>query len=120
MAAGAALYMTAPDEPGWPLLAVLAVTPSILWLVLRRRGAGLLPLAVAFLACIAIGALSGKVRATLVAAPILKEQIGPVRIEGIVAEIDASERSRRIRVAVRAIEGLSPEQTPRFVRFSFK
>lgn len=120
MAGGAALYMTAPDEPGWPLLAALAGAPSILWLILRRRGAGLLPLAVAFLACIAIGALCGKIRATLVAAPILKEQMGPVRIEGVIAEIDASERSRRVRIDVRAIEGLSPEQTPRFVRFSFK
>ena len=35
------------------------------------------------LACLGIGALAGKVRSTLVAAPILKEQIGPVRIEGI-------------------------------------
>jgi hypothetical protein len=34
-----------------------------------------------------IGALAGNVRSTLVAAPILKEQIGPVRVEGIIAEI---------------------------------
>ncbi len=120
MVAGAAIYMTAQDEPGWELLIGLAAAPSLLWLLLRRRGAGLLPLAVAFLACMAIGALSGKVRATLIATPILKEHIGPVRIEGIVAEIDSSERSRRVRVDVRAIEGLTPEQTPRYVRFSFK
>jgi len=55
-----------------------------------------------------IGALAGKVRSILVAAPILKEQIGPVGVEGIIAEIDASERSRRVRIDVRAIEGLTP------------
>ena len=54
------------------------------------------------------------------AAPILREEIGPVRIEGVVAEIDSNERNRRIRIAVRAIEGLAPEQTPRFVRFSYR
>jgi len=120
MAAGAALYMTAPDEPGWALLAGLAAAPCLLWVLVRRRGAGLLPLVIAFLACIAIGALSGKVRATLVSSPILKEQVGPVRVEGVIAEIDASERSRRVRIDVRAIEGLAPDQTPRFVRFSFR
>lgn len=71
------------------------------------------------LACIGIGAVAGKIRTQLVAAPILKEQIGPVRLEGVVAEIDASERSRRVRIDVRAIERLSPEQTPEFVRFSY-
>lgn len=120
LALGAAAYMTAPMEPAWEVVGVAAATPSLLWLAIRRRVGGLLALAVAFLACAGIGALAGKVRSTLVAAPILKEQIGPVRVEGIIAEIDSSERSRRVRIDVRAIEGLTPEQTPRFVRFSFK
>lgn len=120
LAAGAAAYMVAPDEPGWELLAAAAAIPSLIWVLVRRRGAGLLPLAIAFVACLGIGALAGKVRATQIAAPILKEQIGPVRIEGVIAEIDASERSRRVRIDVRSIEGLTAAQTPRFVRFSFK
>ena len=45
----------------------------------------MLALMVAFLACAGFGAPAGKVRTTLVAAPILKEQIGPVRVEGIIA-----------------------------------
>lgn len=112
--------MAAPDEPGWELLAAAAAIPSLLWYLIRRRGTGLLALAIAFMACLGIGALAGKVRANLVAAPILKEQIGPVRIEGAIVEIDASERNRRVRIDVRAIEGLIPDQTPRYVRFSFK
>jgi competence protein ComEC len=71
-------------------------------------------------ACLGIGASAGKLRTELIAAPVLKEQMGPVRIEGVIAEIDASERSRRVRIDVRAIERLPPEQTPEFVRFSFK
>ena len=120
LALGAAAYMTAPVEPDWWTTGLAAGAPSAAWLVVRRRGASLLALGIAFLACAGIGALAGKVRSHLVAAPLLKEQIGPVRVEGIIAEIDASERSRRVRIDVRAIEGLTPEQTPRFVRFSFK
>ena len=118
---GAAAYMAAPDEPSWAVLSAAAAIPSLVWLLVRqKRGPGLLTLTIAFLACLTIGALAGKIRSNLVAAPILKEQMGPVRVEGTIVEIDASERSRRVRIDVRAIEGLTPDQTPRYVRFSFK
>lgn len=118
--AGAAIYMTSPDEPHWSVLAAVTVPPAIAWSLLRRRGGGFAALAFALLAMAGLGATAGKIRTELVAAPVLKYEIGPVRIEGIVAEIDASERSRRIRVHVRAIEGLPPDQTPKYVRFSYK
>ena len=113
------MYMTSPDEPGWAVLLAAFLPPLAAWLVLRRSrpGAALL---FALLACTGGGAIAGKVRTELMAAPVLREEIGPVRIEGIVAEIDSNERNRRIRVAVRAIEGLAPEQTPEFVRFSYR
>jgi competence protein ComEC len=120
LATGAALYMTASFEPDWPLLLAPMFVGIAGWLVFRSRGMGMLAMAFAILACVGAGALSGKVRTNLVAAPVLKEQMGPVRIEGIIAEIDASERSQRVRIDVRAIERLSPEATPDFVRFSFK
>ena len=74
----------------------------------------------ALLAAVGVGALAGQARTHIVAAPVLREEIGPVRIEGIIAEIDSSERSRRVRIDVRAIERLTPTATPDFVRFSFK
>ena len=67
--------MVAPDEPGWELLTATAAIPTVLWIIVRRRGAGLLALAIAFAACLGMGALAGKVRATQIAAPILKEQM---------------------------------------------
>ena len=118
--AGAAIYMTAPDEPSWLVLALATFPPAIVWALLRRRGGGFAALAFAMMAMAGLGATVGKLRTETMAAPVLGEQIGPVRIEGIVAEIDASERSRRIRLHVRAIEGLTPEQTPKYVRFSYK
>jgi hypothetical protein len=43
--------------------------------------------------------------------PSSRRRWGRIRIEGIVAEIDASERNRRVRIDVRVIEQLSPEQS---------
>ncbi len=117
---GAALYMTVPFEPDWRVLAAWTMTTTGVWAVLRRRGGSNFALAAALLACVGLGGIAGEVRTRLMAAPVLRQEIGPVRIEGVIAEIDASERSRRIRIDVRAIEGLSPEQTPRYVRFSYK
>ncbi len=111
--------MTAPFEPGWQLLLGATLPFALGWLVLRRRGP-ILGLLLALAASAGIGAIAGKIRTELIATPMLKEEIGPVRIEGVVAEIDASERSRRIRIDVRAIEGLTPEHTPDFIRFSYK
>lgn len=120
LTAGAALYMSAPSEPGWTLLLGATAPVTVFWGLVRRRGVGALALMLGMLACVGVGAISGKVRSGLVAAPILKEEMGPVRIEGVIAEIDASERSRRVRIDVRAIERLPPEQTPEFVRFSYR
>lgn len=120
LTAGAATYMSAPVEPSWELLAGPTAVVVAIWALIRRRGVSLSALLVGMIACLGIGAIAGKVRAEMVAAPVIKEQIGPVRIEGVIAEIDASDRSRRVRIDVRAIERLSPEQTPQYVRFSFK
>ena len=120
LTAGAAAYMSAPSEPSWELLIAPTVAVTLIWALVRRRGVSLLALIIGMLACVGIGAIAGKVRTEMVAAPVLKEQMGPVRIEGVIAEIDASERSRRVRIDARAIERLTPEQTPAFVRFSFK
>lgn len=120
LAMGAALYITAPFEPDWRVIAGVTLPAGAMWMILRRRGGGWLALLFGLLACVCLGALAGTVRTALVSAPVLRQEIGPARIEGVVAEIDASERSRRIRIHVRAIEGLAPEQTPKYVRFSYK
>ena len=120
MTLGAGVYMSLPFEPGWLPLGVWAAASLGPYAVLRLRGGGRAAFVCLLIFSAALGAIAGKARAVSVEAPVLLEQIGPVRIEGIVAEIDASERSRRVRIAVRAIENLTPEQTPRFVRFSYR
>jgi competence protein ComEC len=116
---GAAAYLLLPAEPGWPAVSVGPPIALALGRLLWRRS-GWLSLICLLAAAAGLGAFAGKVRTFLVAAPVLRESIGPVRIEGVVAEVDASERSRRVRIAVRAIEGLPPEQTPKYVRISYR
>ncbi|HVY88285.1 MAG TPA: ComEC/Rec2 family competence protein [Hyphomonadaceae bacterium] len=121
LAGGAALYMSAPFEPDWRIVTAITAPAVLLWLLLQRRGGGLLALAFGMIACAGFGVGAGIVRSALVSAPVLRQETGgPVRIEGVIAEIDAGQSSRRLRIHVRAIEGLTPDQTPKFVRFSFK
>ena len=87
---------------------------------LRRRGSVLLFILASLAAAAALGAFAAEVRTKAVAAPVLAERIGPVRIEGVLAEIDASQTGVRLRMRVRAIEGQARDQTPRFVRFSYR
>ena len=76
LVAGAAIYMTSPDEPGWVLLALVTAPPAVAWAFLRR-GRSALALACGLLACAGFGAAAGKVRTELMAAPVLHEEIGP-------------------------------------------
>jgi competence protein ComEC len=119
MSLGAAAYLLLPDEPGWLTVSAAPPIAAALARLLWRR-AGWLALALMLAAAVGVGALAGKVRTVLIAAPVLHESIGPASIEGVVAEVDASERSRRVRIAVRAIEGLTPAQTPKYVRISYR
>lgn len=119
LAFGAAIYLLAPVEPGWPIVIVAPVGALCLTAIVWRRNAWLSLLCLLATAG-GIGVLAAKARTVLVAAPTLHETIGPARIEGVVAEIDASERSRRIRISVRAIEGLTPAQTPKYARISYR
>lgn len=119
LAFGAAAYMTLPMEPGWRTLLAAPVVFAVAAYITRNRFVAVSMLCTLCL-WFACGALAGKTRTTLVAAPVLAEQIGSVRIEGVVAEIDASDHSRRLRIAVRAIEDLTPQRTPKFVRISYR
>ncbi len=120
LAFGAAGYMVSPVEPGWAPLLALMIVPAVVAAVCRTRP-GLTGLILAScLAAAGTGAVAAKIRTLAVAAPVISERTGAVRIEGVVAEIDASDSGRRLRIAVRAIESIPLEATPRFVRFTYK
>jgi di/tricarboxylate transporter len=52
LVAGAAIYMTAPFEPDWPVLIAPILIGLAGWVALRRRGSGMLALLMPIVACV--------------------------------------------------------------------
>lgn len=120
LSGGAAIYLYADAEPRWITLAIpfgLSVCGVVLLPGLRM---GWLRWVFAALMLASLGAGVAKLRAVAVASPVLEREIGPVRIEGRLVEIDANDRNRRLRLETYAVAGLGREDTPRFVRFSYR
>ncbi|MGH6949794.1 MAG: ComEC/Rec2 family competence protein, partial [Vitreimonas sp.] len=127
MIAGAALWMLAPADPPWWSSAVLltlgaaAAVALTVWPGPRAEGwifrlrqilAGLCAMA----AAAALGAGAAHVRATAVAQPAFAADETPRLVEGWVVANDASDTGPRLRLLVRAIEGVA--EPPRYVRMS--
>lgn len=121
--AGAAAYIAAPTEPApWLgaliLVASTAAGAAILlapggWAFALRRALAWGCMLSAFFG---LGFTGGQLRAFTLATPTLSESERPRRIEGWVAAIDPSDRTPRLRILVRHIEG--EEAPPRYVRIA--
>jgi competence protein ComEC len=127
MIAGAVLWLSAPADPPWwlgPMLLALGIgaaigfaawpspTPDDGWAILRRIAGG----AGALIAAAGLGIGAAHLRAETVAqAPFVGGE-EPVRVEGWVVANDASDSGPRLRLLVRAIEGV--DAPPRYVRVS--
>lgn len=127
MIAGAAAWLLAPSEPIWWIglaLAVVALAGAIAFSIWPSGPLGgalsvLRTLAVAGFALIAATALgfgAGQIRNLTVAQPAYVGSEEPVRVEGWVVANDASDNGPRLRILVRAIEGV--DAAPRYVRVS--
>lgn len=115
---GILIYFALPTEPSLVALgAATAAFAGLAWHVRRRVAA--FRVAVALAAVLAGMALT-TLRTTLVAAPVLARET-TTQVTGWVAEREASARGgTRLRLAVEAIEGLSPERTPPAVRVTVR
>ncbi len=125
--AGAACHLLAPaDPPFWwgvsglagaaTLAALLLLWPSRRprpWAWRARRIAAALCIAGA---AFAAGFVAADVRVARAAHPRLAGETGPVLVEGWVADAESGAPRPRLRLLVRAIEGVS--EPPRFVRIS--
>ena len=115
---GAATYLGLKIEPpvwiGWALLAVFGVLAGIVGRFSRRRDA----IAVTGLAALAAaGFLVAKIHSDRVAAPIARENLGMVSVEGWVVDIATpSERGERLLIAPVRVSRLSPAETPTRIR----
>lgn len=120
LSAGAAVYLYADQEPSWVVVGAPLIASAIALVVASSVRLGRLRWVLAGLMLVSLGAGVAKVRAVTVASPVLEREIGPVRIEGRLVEIDANDRNRRLRLETFAVAGLAREDTPRFVRFSYR
>jgi competence protein ComEC len=112
---GAAGYLELKAEPSWLLLAGLAAGLAMLAALVGRRSArpGLSALLV-LATFMAAGALAGKVRSTLVAAPILAGDRTVMTVEGFVVDVvSPGAGGPRLLIAPVAVSDLAPQDTPK-------
>lgn len=119
LAAGVAAYFALPREP-W-LTALAGLSLLLAFCAWRTRARAFRFLGLAGLALFAAGMGLAKLRADLVAAPVLSETLVSARISGWVETAEARRDGRlRFQVRVAEIVRLEPEETPRRVLVSLR
>ena len=120
LSAGAAVYVSLANEPGFYWLAGIFATSLVMFLLVRRllSSRPLIYLGVILLMGLSSGVLAGKVATMRVSHPVFDRTIGPIMVEGWVDEIEPARRGVRLRVQVHAIAGLAPEEIPKHVRLT--
>ena len=115
---GAAGYLELKTEPLWSLLIALTVIPWIAaWLMGRRLARQGLTVLLILTTFVAAGALAGKIRSALVAAPILNGDRTVASVEGFVVDVvSPGARGPRLLIAPVSISRLAPADTPKRVR----
>jgi competence protein ComEC len=110
LGSGIGLYFMLTAEP--PALSGPAAIASagLLVLLTRRHAALLLPAIVGLIA--AVGFADAQLQTWLVAAPVLERQLGPVRVEGHVVEVDPLPEGYRLVVAPISVERLDAARLP--------
>lgn len=111
---GVGLYFLLPMEPPTWIGGVVALL-AVASIVIARRRLVLLMVAIA-VAAVAIGFTAAQVRTSMVATPLLGDEIGPVIVVGTVVAIEALPAGQRIVLDDLTIEDLPQEETPDRVR----
>jgi competence protein ComEC len=114
---GAAGYLELGAEPSWALLIGLMAGLATLAALVGRRSAHGVSVLLVLATFLAAGALAGKVRTTLVAAPILDRDRSVMSVEGFVVDVvSPGAGGPRLLIAPVGISGLAPQDTPKRVR----
>lgn len=72
------------------------------------------------LLAVPLGFTAAQLRTSLVAAPMLREDIGPVGVRGRVVQIDRLEKGMRLFLTDVTVPGLAAADTPRILRISMR
>ncbi len=110
LGSGIGLYFMLTVEPPWWSGAAAIACAALLALLVRRHAALLLPAIAGLIA--ALGFADAQLQTWLVAAPVLEHQLGPVRVEGRIVELDPLPEGYRIVVAPRSVERLDAARLP--------
>lgn len=119
LALGIAGYFALPREPSLIALLLATVLVCLSARAARRRFVSFL--ALTFLACLAAGMLAGKIRADLVAAPVLEKPLVSADIFGWIEQLRPRQDGRmRVLVRVDHISRLPAAKTPARVQVSLR
>jgi competence protein ComEC len=111
-------YFALPEEPpGW--IGAVAASLLVLLSVLLRRRDGALLVCLALLTP-ALGFAAAQVRTSLVAAPMLVREVGPVPVTGRVVAIDKLEKGGRVVLTDLSIPRVDPAATPGRIRLRLR
>ncbi|KZD12173.1 hypothetical protein AUP43_05040 [Oceanibaculum pacificum] len=109
-------YFLLPMEP--PVWLGAALLPPFLGLaILAGQGSALRLLGIALVA-VALGFAAAQLRTATIGTPLLEKRIGPAAVQGRVIEIEARAGDWRLTLDRPVLARLSPEQTPRRIRFT--
>lgn len=119
LGAGIALYFALPAEPplwvGPVTMAALLALAAAAW----RSLAAAVILLLGLIAC-AGGFTAAQVRADLVAAPVIAQELGPVTVTGVVETVEDRDGGRRVTLSPLAAERLSPARLPHTLRVTVR
>ncbi len=123
LAMGIGLYFASPFEPPVALGGAVWLLSAVVFFFLfpvRQNSAALMGgwLLLCFTLCVATGFMAAQLRLLAVKEPLLEKEIGPVMVEGRVADIDLLEPGMGSRMVLEdvAIEKRAADQTPHRVR----
>jgi ComEC/Rec2-related protein len=121
---GIALYFALNVEPwtwtGSLVVLVLLILNWVAFIRLKRSGRGNLPLILMVLSLIALGFAAAQLRTSLVDAPALSRELGPVRVAGTVDEVDVFASGARLTLENATISGLDGAETPNRIRLRLR
>lgn len=121
LCAGVMVYFSQPTEPPlYPCLLITAVAATVFFIARRIWWLSVVSLPALIALGVIGGFTAGAVRAATVAAPVILSETRPLMLEGWVKEVEPGAKGARLRIEVHAMSGLSPEETPKYVRVTHK
>lgn len=117
---GIGVYFALDHEPMAWLGAGAVVLAIACAAIIQLRRPDWAPAAWILLLAVPLGFAAAQLRTSLVAAPMLRESIGPVGVKGRVVQIDRLDKGMRLFLTDLTVPGLAAPDTPRMLRISMR